>query len=200
MPVEVRDKAESLDRYFYFLIDALTIGFVAILMVRNHIPMAHVGVRLQNWKSDVLHGIAAGGLLITLQCLLARLLPRKKPLPNTDRYARRSVGFWVCALFVGALAEEFWIAFCIVAMRATGHSVSVSVYVTAVVFGTIHLSYGYLGALSVAAKGATSALLFLWWGALIPMFLFHFSGNLGSLYWIRLGQRRMASSMRSGAT
>jgi membrane protease YdiL (CAAX protease family) len=86
--------------------------------------------------------------------------------------------------FSGAFAEELWIAFCVATFIATGHSNTLSVLTTSVVFGATHFEYRF-GALAVVMYGAVSALLFLWLGSLIPMFLFHFIGNLGSLYWAR---------------
>lgn len=185
MPVEVRDRAESADRYVYFLIDALTIGFVAALMKWNNISLARVGFRSTTWERDVIIGILAGGLLVVLQFAIDRRLPNMPQLKTTDRFERGPVMFWVLVAFVGAPAEELWIAFCLVVMIATGHSAIVSVVITAAVFGAVHFPYGLGGATAVAVKGAMSALLFLWWGALIPMALFHFVGSLGSLYLIR---------------
>jgi membrane protease YdiL (CAAX protease family) len=185
MPAEVRDRAESVDRYLYFVMYALTAGFVAFLMLRNGVPAPSVGLQLEHWRSNVAIGTSAGALLVLLQSLIVRFLPEGAQPKTTDRFQRRSVGLWVFVFFVGTFAEEFWIAFCLVAMRTAGYSAVMSIAATAVVFGAVHLAYGFGGALAVALKGAISALLFLWCGSLIPMFLFHFIGNLGNLYWLR---------------
>lgn len=185
MPVAVRDKAESVDRYFYFVMYALTAGFIVGLMLRSDVRAARVGLRLEHWGSNVAIGIAAGALLVLMQGLVDRLLPKSRQPKTTDRFQRGSVGLWVLVFLVAAFAEEFWIAFCLVSMTAIGHSGTISVTVTAVVFGIVHLAYRVSGALSVAARGVISALLFLWLGSLIPMVLFHFMGDLGSLYWLR---------------
>jgi membrane protease YdiL (CAAX protease family) len=185
MPVEVRDKAESVDRYFYFVMYALTSGFIVGLMLGSGVHVAQVGLRLEHWGSNVAIGIAVGTLLVLLQGLMDRFLPKGAQPKTTDRFQRRSVGLWVLVSFVAAFAEEFWIAFCLVSMRATGHSEAMSVAVMAVVFGAVHLAYRFYGALSVAVRGVISALLFMWLGSLIPMVLFHFIGDLGNLYWLR---------------
>ncbi|HVB85110.1 MAG TPA: CPBP family intramembrane glutamic endopeptidase [Candidatus Dormibacteraeota bacterium] len=185
MPVSVRDKAESVDRYFYFLVYALTAGFVLGLMWRSNLPAARVGLRVEHWGSNLAIGVSAGGLLVLLQALIHRLLPTLGQPKTTDRFQRRSVGLWVLVFLVAAATEEFWIAYCIVSMTATGRSGTTAVMVTAVVFGAMHLGYRLFGALSVAARAAMSAILFLWLGSLIPMVLFHFMGNLGNLYWLR---------------
>lgn len=185
MPVAVRDKAESVDRYFIFIMYALTVGFVVALMSRSGVRTAAVGLRTERWGSNVAIGVAAGALLTLIQVLLVRLYPNLEPLPTTDRYQRRSVELWVIVGLVAAVVEEFWIAFCLASMTATGHSVFVSITATAAVFGAVHFKYRLGGALSVAARGVVSALLFLWLGSLIPMALFHFIGGLGNLYWLR---------------
>ncbi len=185
MPVAVRDKAESVDRYFDFVTDALTAGFVVILMLWSGVGPAAVGLRTEHWGSNVAIGVTAGALLILIQILLVRRYPNMEPLPTTDRYQRRSVGLWVVVFLVGSSVEEFWIAFCLVSMAATGHSAFIAITATAAVFGVQHLEYRLPAALAVALKGAVSALLFLWQGSLIPMILYHFIGNLGTLYWLR---------------
>lgn len=185
MPVGMRDKAESVDRYFYFVVYAVAAGFVVGLMSRSGVRAAAVGLRMNHWGSNVAVGIAAGTLLILIQILLARRFPNLGPLPTTDRFQRRSVGLWVMVFLSASLAEEFWIAFCLVSMTATGHSEFISVTATAAVFGVQHLAYRLPAMLTVAARGIFTALLFLWLGSLIPMVLFHFIGNLGNLYWLR---------------
>lgn len=185
MPVVVREKAESADRYFYFLIDALTAGFVVGLMLWSGVGPAAVGLRMEHWGGNVAIGVAAGALLILVQILLARLYPNMEPLPTTDRYQRRSVGLWVIVFLVGSSVEEFWIAFCLFSMTATGHSAFISVTATVAVFGMQHLEYRLPAAYAVALKELVSALLFLWLGSLIPMILYHLIGNLGTLYWLR---------------
>lgn len=185
MPVEVRDKAESVDRYFYFVMYALTAGFIVGLMSWSGVRAAHVGLRLEHWGRNVAVGIGAGTLLVLLQGFMDRLLPKSGQPKTTERFQRRSVGLWVLVFLVAAFAEEFWIAFCLVSMTATGHSGTISVTATAVVFGIVHLAYRLSGALSVAVRGVISALLFLWLGSLVPMVLFHFMSDLGNLYWLR---------------
>jgi hypothetical protein len=184
MPVEVRVKAESTDRYWYFIVDAITIAFVIALMLWNGIPAVRVGLRLEQWKNNVVIGVAAGILSALLQSLLAKSFPNAVSGSAVDHYRRQSVRLWVFVFFSGAFAEEFWIALCLVMLRAAGRSAVMSVVATAVVFGAVHFTYRF-GVVATAIKGAASALLFLWCGSLIPMFLFHFIGNLGGLYWLR---------------
>ena len=173
-----------MDRYWYFLVDAITIAFVMVLMSRSGVPAARVGLQAARWKSNVAIGIAAGIVIVLIQSLIARFLSNGISGNATDYLRRGRVLFWVFVFFSGAFAEELWIAFCVVATRTAGYSVTTSIVATALVFGAVHFTYRF-GALAVAIKGAASALLFLWCGSLIPMFIFHLIGNLGSLYWLR---------------
>lgn len=184
MPIAVRDRAESADRYWYFLVDAITVAFVIALMSRNSVPPASVGLRMEQWRSGLAIGMAAGIVVVLIQYLLVKFFPNATSGNATDYLRRRSIALWMSVFSLGAFAEEFWIALCLVAMRMNGHSLGMAIAVTASVFGAVHLSYRF-GALAVAMKGAASGLIFIWCGSLIPMFLFHFMGNLGSLYWAR---------------
>jgi membrane protease YdiL (CAAX protease family) len=186
MPVDVRDRAESTDRYWYFLVDALTIAFVITLMSRNSVPAAWVGLRLERWRSNVVIGIAAGIVTVLIQGLLVRFFPNAGSGEAIDYLRRGGILLWVLIFSVGAFAEELWLALCLVMLRAVGHSAVISIAATAVVFGAVHFTYRF-GAVAVAIKGAVSGLVFLWSGSLIPMFLFHFIGNLGSVYFARRG-------------
>ena len=185
MPERVLAKATTFRRYANFLGHALIVGLLAVLASSNSITPARMGLHLDNWKTNVAVGIAAGLLLVAIQALLTRSTFHG-PSPSFAYHASRgSVALWLLIFLSGAFSEELWIAFCIVALLATGHSVIVSIAVTAIVFAAVHYSYGFGGAVAVAFKGTASALLFLWSGSLIPMFLFHLIGNIGSLYWAR---------------
>jgi membrane protease YdiL (CAAX protease family) len=152
--------------------------------LRTGVTSANVGLQIANWPSAAIIGLTAGSLLVLLQRTLLRGV-RLAPSNSVTNFAKWSASFWVAAFAAGAFAEELWIAFCLVAMRATGHLATTAVAATAIVFACQHLGYGYRRAVGVAARGACSALLFLWTGSLIPTALFHFIGDLGSIYGLR---------------
>lgn len=181
MPVGVRDRAAAATYWCSFLTDALTVGCIALLMLRNSVAIARVGLHLKEWAANAALGVVAAILLILSQLIVARLIPTG---PGTFAHAakRSSVLLSAFVFLAGAFSEELWIAFCLVALRSTGHSSSVSVAVTAIVFGAVHYQYGFGGASAIALKGALSALLFLWSGSLLAPFTYHFIGNLGSFY------------------
>lgn len=185
MPTDVQDRAESFDRYWYLMVDVITIGIVSTVLVRNDIHIEQVGLHLREWERNGLVGVAAGVLLFVLQGQAAKWLSSKRVNTAADSNRRGPAGLWMFLFLAGAFAEEFWIASCLLSIRSAGHSAATAVVLTAIVFGLVHFEYHPGGMLAVALKGVASALLFLWLGSLIPMFLFHFLGNMGSLYWIR---------------
>lgn len=185
MPIEIRNRAESADCYWYFIVDAITIAFVVSLMLWKRVSPSQTGLQLANWREGVIVGAAAGVLRLLLMGTLVKLSPWAISGRNGPHHlSTGSIRLWVITFLVGAFSEELWIAFCVVAFLTTGHSEAICVSITAIVFGAVHWEYRF-GAFATAMYGAVSALLFLWLGSLIPMFLFHFIGNLGSLYWVR---------------
>jgi hypothetical protein len=184
MPSEVRDRVAAADRYWCFVGNSIVVILIVALMFRNGVSAASVGLRLEGWRGGIAVGISTGVLLVLIQGLLVKSFPNAGAGEATDYLRRGGRLLWVLIFLAGAFAEELWIAFCLVVLRLIGHSMLVSIATTAVVFGAAHPTYK-TGAIAVAIKGAVSALLFFWCGSLIPMFLFHFIGNLGSLYWLR---------------
>lgn len=182
-PVEVREKAAAYRRYAYFLGDAMILGLVALLMLRNSVPATRIGLHLANWKSNAAVGVAAGILRVLVQRLLVVVAPAIDPEDSFTWDVRRGApSLWVLIFIAGAFSEELWVASCLVVLKATGHSSALSVAMTVVVFAAIHYSYGFWGAVGVALGESISALLFLHYGSLFVTFLYHFIGNLGSLY------------------
>ena len=185
MPEKVRRGAAVISRYANFLGDALIVSFVIVLMLRNSVPAARVGLHLENWKTNLLIGTASGILLILLQGLITRSTHPRTPGPFAYHAGRGSVLLWLLIFVVGAFSEELWIAFCLVALMASGLAMPLSVAITVAIFGGVHYGYRFGGVIAVALKGTVSALLFLHFRSLVVVFFFHFLGNIGSLYWAR---------------
>jgi membrane protease YdiL (CAAX protease family) len=181
MPEDVRKRAATIGRYACFLGDGLILTFVVILALKNSLAPARLGLHLHNWQTNAALGVISGILLILMQHLVGKSTPRNSSHPFVYQARRGSVLLWVFIFIVGAFSEELWIALCLVTLTITRHPTSLSVALTAIVFAAVHYGYRF-GAFAVALKGIMSALLFLWSGSLILTFLFHFIGNLGSLY------------------
>ncbi len=189
MPEEIRDRAETVNRYLNLLMAALDGGLVWILMLKSSVPARLVGLNLDNWKSNIAVGSGAGILLISAQVLMVKLSPINSRGPFAYRVRRGLPLLWIIILIAGAFSEELWVAFCLIAFRTTGHSASTSVAATVIVFALVHYGYGLGGSVAVALKETVSALFFLRYRSLIVPFSFHFIGNLGSFYWHRYWHR-----------
>jgi membrane protease YdiL (CAAX protease family) len=185
MPPEVAEKMERAGRYMLFLIDALVAGLVLELMRRHSVSIAQVGLRLENWKSHLLLGLAAGILWVALQRALMHLLRGAKQSSITDYYRKGSALFWLFSFLVGTFTEEFWRAFCLFSFNTGGHSLGQSVILTAIAFGAGHLRFRWAGALGAATLGGALALLYVWQGSLLSTYCAHLVANLGGLYYIR---------------
>jgi hypothetical protein len=186
MPHDVQERAERVDRYIWPFTNLLTIAPIVALMNHLRIPAPVVGLRLDLWQLNVVLGVSTGLFLVVIQGLLRMLMtPKKEDLDHAE-YARGSASLWCLIFLFGAFSEELWLAFCLVALRQTTHSIAFSILLTASVIGLAHFPYRF-GAFATASLGAVSGILFLWRGSLIPPYLFHFVGNIGALYWARRG-------------
>lgn len=195
MPEELRDRAESTDRYVFFIRDGTAVALLVALTIWQSVPAARVGIHLTNWKRNVAIGLVAGLLLVGIQTVVVRFFPGAPFKFGTDWLRRRSLAFGLSADLLGCFTEEFWIALCLVAFTTTGHSAALAVAVTAAVFGALHYQYRFGGALFITTLGVVSAILFLRTGSLLTSFLFHFVHNLGSLYWVRTGEGSRSSRL-----
>jgi Type II CAAX prenyl endopeptidase Rce1-like len=189
MPQRLQDRSDAVTRYLNFLVDALVLAPIVGMSRAMGLGFARIGLQLASWKHDAAFGIAFGVLSIAVMGLLLRRVPIDPRHPFTYRVRKGSPLLWLFVFITGAFSEELWIAFCLVAFRTTGYSAAASVLMTVAVFAAVHYSYHFWGALAVAVKGTVSAMLFLHFGSLVVTFLYHFVGNLGSLYWNRYWRR-----------
>ena len=146
-----------------------------------------IGLNVGGWCWNLLIGIGVSFLPLGLQAFYRRLYPL--PDMKDKSLAGESTANWILSQLLSVLAEELWMAFCLVSLIRTGHSAIVAVIVTAFVFGALHFQYRS-GAVGTALYGAVSSFLFLWRGSLLPSYLFHYIGNMGSFYWARYASRR----------
>jgi len=188
MPEHVSDRAATVSRYGNFVGDGLILSSIAFLGLRNSIAASRLGLHFDKWKTNTVLGITAGAMLFAIQALVSRSIPRDSSSPFSYHVRRGPVLLWVFIFIVGAFSEELWIAFCLITLITTRHSTPISIAITVIVFAAVHYGYRLFGVLAVALKGTISALLFLSSGSVLPMFFFHFVGNLGSLYWARKRQ------------
>src|SRR5216683_823405 len=188
-PPVVRKKAAAFKRYAYFLGDGIIVGLVAVLMARSSLPAARVGLHLDNWGRNA----AIGFVTATLRVVAQRLILVRVPIDPEDSFTwdvrRGPLALWMSIYVAGAFSEELWVALCIVSLMGAGHTATASVAMILTVFAGLHCGYVFWGALGAAVWELGSALLFLHYRSLIPPFLFHFIGNLGTFYWHRCWRR-----------
>jgi membrane protease YdiL (CAAX protease family) len=185
MAGELLERAERLDRYILVLRDVLGVCFISGFMYWQSVPTARAGLRLDNWKEYLAIGSAAGLTRAALVSALNIFFPAVRRNPNMDYMRKGSLLFWVPSFFIGAFAEEFWIAICLVSFLQAQYSLGASVGLTVIAFGVVHFRYGFWAATGIAMLGVFSCLLFLWTRSLIATCLFHFIGNLAVFLWTR---------------
>jgi membrane protease YdiL (CAAX protease family) len=188
MPPEVAQRAERVGRGVLWLRHALAVVIVLSFAMYQSLQVSQIGLRLDDWQRNSLIGAVAALLPLTLQAFYRRLYPlpdvRDKPL------AAEPIANWILSQLASVLAEELWIAFCVTSLVRTGHSVAAAVIFTSTVFGGLHYKYRS-AAIVTGVYGAISACLFLWRGSLLPSYLFHYLGNMGSFYWARRSSARL---------
>ena len=185
VPPEIADKIERAGRYMLFFIDAVVALLVFMMMRRYSVSRIQVGLHLEQWKSHLMVGCAAGIIWIVLHILLMYLIEGEHPGSAIRSTQQGSAALWVSIFFVGVFAEEFWRAFCLFTFTNTGHSTFVSVVLTAIAFSAGHLQPSIGGYLGVATLGVGLALLYLWQGSMVATYSAHLVANLGWLYWNR---------------
>jgi membrane protease YdiL (CAAX protease family) len=170
------------------------VGIVLVFAAHESIRLSEIGLHLGGWLWNVLIGIAASFLPISLQGFYRRLYPL--PDSKDKSLAAEPKANWIVSQLFSVLAEELWMALCLISFIRTGHSSVVAVILTATVFGALHFRYRF-GAIGTALYGAVSASLFLWRGSLLPSYLFHYIRNLGSFYWARHALKRSSPSLNA---
>jgi Type II CAAX prenyl endopeptidase Rce1-like len=184
-PRKVRERAAVFRRYSYFLGDAIIVSLVAVVAAKDSLSMARLGLHLDDWNRNIIVGLAAGIARVVAQ----RLIFVRVPIDPEDSFTwdvrRGRLELWVAIMTASAFSEELWIALCLVTLTAAWHTLVASVAVTIIIFAAVHYAYGFYGSIGVGAVEIVAALLFIKYRSLIPPFLFHLVGNLGSLYWHR---------------
>lgn len=185
MPPDIAERADRVGRYSQFPRHALLVVLILLLVSRYRIPIVQVGLRFEDWPLHLFTGCTAGLLWVAaVQRSVFHVFPVIRPGLATNYLQKGPALCWVLVFITGAFAEEFWLAFCLFALRNTGHSIAVSVSLVAIFFGAAHAGLGF-GALAKGTFGIGAALLYVWSGSLVATYPAHLISNLGSLYWIR---------------
>jgi len=186
MPSEIAQRAERIGRYILWVRHGLLVIIILSLAVHESLRFSDIGLRLDHWRQNSLIGIAAAFLPLGLQGHFWRRSSRLDE--RAKRLAGEPTANWIASQFVSVLAEELWMAFCLVSFIRTGHSALGALILTATIFGALHFQHG-AGAVGSAVYGAVSGWLFLWQGSLVAPYLFHYVRNMGALYAARRASR-----------
>jgi hypothetical protein len=188
-PPEFVLKVRKVDRYVDTVRDLLLLLVILHLAMRQSLGFAQIGLHLNGWPLNIAIGIAASLIQTGIRYFVMRLLPPRERQSLNSRLLDWPVVHWIGHNLLSVLAQEVWIAFCVLALVRTGHSVAVSLVLVGAFFGASHFEYGFFGAFPTAFGGIASASLFLWRGSLLPSYTFHLIGNMVSLYIARQASR-----------
>lgn len=194
MPSDVAKRVRTVNRrYMGFLIDGLTVFFVAFLMREVSVSWTALGFRMEHWKGYCAIGVVAGSVWLVLQKLSSYLYlyfaREQRPQLGFDYMQEGTSGLWIANFVGGVFAEEVWRSFCIVGLLKIGDSAPFAVVITAVVFALAHYGRPLLERLGIIPLGIAAAVLFMASGSLLLTCLFHVVVNLGSFYRIRRAVR-----------
>jgi membrane protease YdiL (CAAX protease family) len=186
MPARTLVRVYHFERWLLLVRNAIIIALVYVVAARSSVSLIRLGLSWDAWHANVAIGIAVGFLRVTLQGWIYSTFPTLRDANHQPELSLGSTLFWVALFILGAFAEEFWMALCVVTLAKTFHTIAIPILVTATVFGLVHFGYRLGGMLAMAIFGTASMLLFISRGSLLPAFVFHLVGNLGVLYFVRV--------------
>ncbi len=181
MPSELEAKSRIIDGYVIIIRDVILLVGILALMNYSGLPPSTIGLTLKRWKWNTLIGIVCGILQIGVQRLAWKSIPLRKRHTYIQRPIEASRLDAIFGNLISVFAQELWIAFSVVTLRLTGHSMGASLLLMATVFAIAHFPYR-LGAIASGLYGMAYAGLFLWRISLLTPILAHYIGNLGAMF------------------
>jgi hypothetical protein len=181
MSSELEARSRTMDGYAIIIRDVILLVGVLALMNYSGLPPSTIGLTLKRWKWNTLIGIFCGILQIGVQRLALKSIPLRK------RHIYIHIPFEASRLetifgnLISVFAQELWIAFSVVTLRLTGHSMGASLLLMATVFAIAHFPYK-LGAIVSGLYGMAYACLFLWRISLLTPIVAHYMGNVGATF------------------
>jgi hypothetical protein len=192
LPPELWERSQRNRRYLLFLTYALVCACAYVAMREYSIPASAAGLHLRHWPIFIGVGVAASVVRLGFQSLMraiaGTLAAGTIAYHPADYLTRGSPVLWVASDLVGSFAQEYWRAFCLVALLGLHSGVLSAVVATSVAFCLAHYhtrtsaaaQFGYL--LTMAGVGVFYALLFLWSHSIVVTCTAHLLGNLVGLY------------------
>jgi hypothetical protein len=181
MPPELEARSRTIDRYVIIIREVILLVGILALMNYSGLPPSTIGLTLKRWKWNTLIGIVCGILQIGVQRLAWKSIPLGKRHTYIQRPLESSRLEAIFGDIISVFAQELWIAFSVVTLRLTGHSMGASLLLMATVFAIAHFPYK-LGAVASGLYGMAYAGLFLWRISLLTPIVAHYIGNLGATF------------------
>lgn len=195
MPAELREQSRRNAYYLMFAKYGLLCTFLYVLIRRYSVPAPSIGLSLHRWGVFGAIGAVAGVGLLAYWAVVTRI-----PLVSTgvaltrhlERWTHRSNAQQSFLIVVNSFAEEFWRAFCLVALGGLGHRALFAVLATSFAFGLAHHEAAGAPALKLgricghSTSGAYLAIFFLLYHSIIVTWIAHLLFNS-----VRLRQARM---------
>jgi hypothetical protein len=165
MPPEVEEKAEAADRLTILAARFILLTAIVLLMRASPISPSDAGITADNWKFAFAMGALLGLIPLSLNAMLSSNVPSKASPKNLE--ARGSAASWCGLIVLGSFSDEFWRAFCIVALIRLGSSPWLAVVIAAVFFAAPSLQTSIARALGSASLAGVTGFLFVYTGSLL---------------------------------
>lgn len=183
MAPELEERAEAADRVVLFLTDLILLVVVALLMHGSLISPYEIGLTTDNWKSAVGIGVMFSLLPLGLRGLLLSNAPPEAARKEFESHG--PVAIWCGLIPFGSFSNEFWRAFCIVALTRLDISGWLAVVIAAVFFAAPSLQTNIATALGSAIFGGAAGFLFVKTGSLLAPLTMSLVLGAAKLYQVR---------------
>jgi|SRR5580700_105433 hypothetical protein len=170
-PPDLARKTEDSGRRFLLARYALLLLVLRGLAGSSFWQVVPIAPRSGVWVGPVALGIAGGVIMLAVRRLFSLLSPSAASSEMNDYFLHGSTILWISVFLSGGFVEEYWRAFCIVALHQNGYNSVMANLLSAFAFLLAHLS----GLPSRIRQGGTLAELII---GLMLGGLFIWSGNL----------------------
>lgn len=185
----------------YQMLESVVVFLIIWLLMKTRgETFSDMGLRLRQWKINVLLGIGAAPCLIivsgaagaTIQLLLPEYAIEKNPLMEMINSPRQLVLFIVTAIVAGGVKEELQRAFILTRFRRHLGGAVIGLVVWSLAFGAGHYVQGLQGVCVATILGLFFGALYLIRGNLILSITAHAAYNTLTLliYWFAVGTNK----------
>jgi membrane protease YdiL (CAAX protease family) len=174
LPPELKKKREEACRPLALVRYALLLLVLRGLAGSGLWYMVPIAKHLREFFFFAGFGVAGGLLMLAFRQALSVLSPGAASAEDNEYFLRGSPVLWLAIFLIGAIAEEFWRAVCIISFEENGYSRVLPILLTAFAFSLAHLcglpsriGPGIVSLLLEATVGLMLGGLFIWSGNLV---------------------------------